>query len=210
MLPDVLPPTTGCSTPQLFHPFPSTRRALPCFDAADSGFIAPHGHGFRPGDASSPRHPAESRSLPAGRPFPFRCSPPCLTADAVTVGYKSERYDLRRTCTSLHECAHRRTSPCLRQGSARTGRRGRRRQARPGPCTCRGTGRRTRAPANGHAADHRPALSQPCLGFLETALPGRRQDNRAEDVRKAGGKVAGGGGGNDVMPCPLQRFPHSF
>ena len=41
-------------------------------------------------------------------PLPLLSTPP--RGDAVTGGYKSERFNLRRTYTSLHECAHRRTS----------------------------------------------------------------------------------------------------
>jgi hypothetical protein len=57
-------------------PFHSTRRALPCFDAAGSGIFAPHGHGFRLELAGSPVHPAESRSsLSCGPSVPLPLLP---------------------------------------------------------------------------------------------------------------------------------------
>ena len=48
--------------------------------------ITPHGYGLRHWLACSPMHLAESRSFPAGRPFPSRCSPPRLAATQLRSG----------------------------------------------------------------------------------------------------------------------------
>ena len=138
MLPDILPSTTPCTraadSPPFRHPGTLPMLRFPCGKS-----LFHMGMGFAVFLAARQYiRPNHVRHYPAGCPFPFRCSPPRLAADAVTVGYKPERFSLSRTFTSLHVCAHWRTKsgvkpPALlkRRGASVQSRRRRRRDGIP-------------------------------------------------------------------------------
>ena len=59
--------------------------------------------------AGSSNHVIESRSFPTDWYTPVGCSPPRLATTQLPLGYRPESVCLERICTSLDECAWRRT-----------------------------------------------------------------------------------------------------
>jgi hypothetical protein len=74
------------------------------------------GSGLRHYVAGSPGHQAESSSLSYGPVSRFRLLPTSPHGDAVTFSFRPESVCLKRTCTSLNECACGRTT-CRRDAS---------------------------------------------------------------------------------------------
>jgi hypothetical protein len=109
VLPNVLPPTTRCTTVAEFHSLSCTRRA----HRASTPLAAGH---YSTRIWASPlarvltNAPGRIAFVSCGPsvPFPLLSTPPC--GDAVTGRYKSKRFDLSRTYTSLHNHTHWRTS----------------------------------------------------------------------------------------------------
>src|SRR5687768_891568 len=67
------------------------------------------GSGLRHCSVGSPVHEAESSSSACGPVSHLRLLPTPPHGDAVTLGFRPESVCLKRTCTSLNECAHGRT-----------------------------------------------------------------------------------------------------
>ena len=93
----ILPPTTPCPPWPLSHATPQ-RHGLP---------FAGLGFAFTP--QARRIHKAESSSSGCGLVSRLRLLPTPPHGDAVTFGFRPESVCLKRTCTSLNECAHGRT-----------------------------------------------------------------------------------------------------
>ena len=100
VLPNVLPPTTRCTTVAEFHSLSCTRRA----HRASTPLAAGH---YSTRIWASPlarvltNAPGRIAFVSCGPSVPFPLLSTSPRGDAVTVGYKPERFSLRRTFTSL-------------------------------------------------------------------------------------------------------------
>ena len=104
-------PHTSCPHVVAFARYPSARRAhgLPVSDFAI--------------DQQARRgHQAESRSSSYGPGHDRRLLPTSPRDDAVTIGVRPESDCLERTCTSLDECASRRTGRRAKRADSRDAR----------------------------------------------------------------------------------------
>src|SRR5215217_7694295 len=131
------------------------------------------GSGLRHYVAGSPGHQAESSSSSYGPVSRFRLLPTSPHGDAVTFSFRPESVCLKRTCTSLNECACGRTT-CRQDAGAP------RENSRP-ILLAHDTSERTarsRAPA---VPPHRGSLRQPGR-HAQLPLEGRLGGREAADL----------------------------